>query len=162
MIRRLALTAGFAILGAVAFAPKAHAQAAPETEMVPFKGTVGSVCTLSDPREGALVQLNDDTLSSFEVAGGKLGSITVNCTNNNTISVGAPDAVDPPNGFNPVNSFADLTQNGSFFADTSGLLSSVEPGVETVLDVGMSVENDTGALPAGLYKFNVPVTATPN
>lgn len=164
MIRRLALAASFAVLGAVAFTPKAHGQAAPAAnEPVPFSGTIGSVCTLTDPQPGTLAQQGDLLASS--VPGGAVGKVTVNCTGGNEVSVGVPSPVNVPQGFTPVpnSQRASLLENGNPFTDSFGAApGSVTPGGDVVLDVDMEVINGGAVFPAGVYEYNVPVTAAPN
>ena len=75
MIRRLALTAGFAILGAVAFAPSASAQTAPAEEMVEFTGTVDSNCSFSGTTVGTLAAADEGKMLSSKVPGGSSGEI---------------------------------------------------------------------------------------
>ncbi|MGB3758617.1 MAG: hypothetical protein WBA07_19920 [Rivularia sp. (in: cyanobacteria)] len=163
MIRRLALTAGFAVLSAVAFAPKAHGQVAPAvTEPVTFEGTVGSVCTLTDPNPGVLVQAGD-ALVSRPIDGGESGSITVNCTGSNEVSVAAPTPVQVPPAFaTPLSLKAELMENGNPFADSdTGATNSVAPGIDAVLGVDMEIISGSG-FPAGVYEYDVEVTAAPN
>jgi hypothetical protein len=163
MIRRLALTAGFALLGAMALAPKAHAQAAPASETVPFEATLGSTCTLSNPLQGDLVEAGD-LLTSDPLEGGARGKIDVECTGNNTVSVAAPVEVSVPAGLSTIagSEQARLFDAGVEIADSdTGTTGSVAPGNVT-LEVEMQVIQDGAGFPPGLYQYDVEVTATPN
>ncbi len=163
MIRRLALTAGFAVLGAVAFAPKAHAQAAPVTDTVRFEATIGSVCTLTDTQPGTLAQAGDQLVSDPDLGGGGSGKITVNCTGGNEVSVAAPAEVSVPTGFTPIDLQSQLMQQDStLVADSAGTTGSVSTdGSDVILDVDMQVISGSG-FPPGTYEYDVEVTATPN
>ena len=162
MIRRLALTAGFAVLGAVAFAPSASAQVA-DTETVPFEATIGSTCTLSNPQQGDLVEAGD-LLTSNPVEGGARGKIEVECTGNNVVSVAAPVVLQVPTGFTtvPNSEQARLFDSGTEIANSdTGTTGSVAPGNAT-LEVEMEVIQNGSGFPPGLYQYDVEVTATPN
>lgn len=168
MIRRLVLTASFAILGAMAFTSKAHAQAAAAADemMVPFEAIIGSVCQLSNPIQGDLVQAGD-ALTSDPTTGGTRGKIDVECTGGNTISVAAPVAVSVPPGLSiiPGSEQARLFENGNpiSIADSDpGNTGTVIPGGAATLEVEMQVTQDGAGFPPGVYQYNVPVTATPN
>ncbi|MEM7715569.1 MAG: hypothetical protein AAF349_18685 [Cyanobacteria bacterium P01_A01_bin.68] len=165
MIRRLALTVGFAILGAVAFSPKAHGQAAtPANEEVTFEGNVGDVCTLTDVEPGTLGR-SGDLLSANPNDGGSFGKVTVNCSGPNEVSVGAPSPVNVPSGFTPnpgSQQAALLEQNGNELATSNGPSGAVTPGGDIILNVDMRVINGGGIFPSGVYEYNVPVTAAPN
>lgn len=168
MIRRLVLTTSFAILGAVAFAPKAQAQAAdPVTEQVPFEANIGSVCTLSNPLQGDLVPAGDLLTSDPAEPGAARGKIDVECTGGNIISVAAPVAVQVPPGLStvPNSEKARLFENGTAapIADSeNGITGTVTPGGITTLEVEMEVIQNGSGFPPGVYQYNVPVTATPN
>lgn len=121
MIRRLALTAGFAILGAVAFAPNAHAQTADadaqpqtatESETVPFSGTVGSTCTFTNTQRGILEASGTNSSGAsptyvtanvgvFSQGNGTAGQTTVNCSGGGSLTVAQPNPINVPSGFNP-------------------------------------------------------------
>ena len=166
MIRRLTLTAGLAVLSAVALTPKAQAQVAqPETEAVPFSGTVGSVCQFKDITPGTLAQRDPRTLESvFDPIApptGVPGRTTVNCTNGGEISVSTPTAVNVPSGFSPQDLIA-FVFNGNQVADSNGSPPIiVTSDADVPLQVGMSVRAN-GSLPAGAYEYEVTVTASPN
>ncbi|MGB3650570.1 MAG: hypothetical protein WBA41_05075 [Rivularia sp. (in: cyanobacteria)] len=162
MIRRLALTAGFAILGAVAFAPKAHGQAAPDTETVTFSGEVTSSCSFDRDKtaSGTLALENEGkTLSSV---GSGSGGTTIVCTGpGGTISVAEPMKGE----LTPAGDF-DVTatvSSGNGEQATSKDLTSFEIPINTEvpLTVDMTVTH-TEALPAGDYSYDVVVTAKPN
>ena len=163
MIRRLALTAGFAVLGAVAFAPKAHGQAAPAAqEDVMFEGTVGSVCTLSDPTPGTLALVDTDpSILSSETVGGESGTITVNCTGENQVSVTSVTAGEVPEGFTAQSAIATLSDGTNTTNSNAPTPLNVTNDADVPLDVDLVVESDT-ALPAGSYEYTVTVTATPS
>lgn len=163
MIRRLALTAGFAVLGAMALAPKAHAQAAPATEMVPFAGSVGSVCTLSNPEPGilGLTDPANPTVLDSEATDGQSGSITVNCSGENQVSVTEVTPGEVPEGFTAQSTIAKLSDGiNSTDNDASPDPLNVTNGSEVTLEVNLQVTSDT-ALPPGSYEYNVMVTAAP-
>ncbi|MEO0841425.1 MAG: hypothetical protein AAF063_21280 [Cyanobacteria bacterium J06643_5] len=163
MIRRLALTAGFAFIGAVAFTPKAHGQAAPAAaETVPFEATIGSVCTLSNPQQGDLVKAGD-LLTSNPTDGGARGKIDVECTGGNTISVAAPVEVSVPTFSKvPGSEKARVFNAGTEIANSdANLTGSVAPGNVTV-EVEMEVIQNGPGFPPGVYQYNVEVTAAPN
>ncbi len=162
MIRRLALTAGFALLGAMALAPKAHAQTSDEM-MVPFSGTVGSVCTLSNPTPGTLALVDGDlTTLDSTATDGISGSITVNCNGENQVSVTSVTAGEVPEGFTAQSTIATLF-DGTNITDNDTLTTplNVTTDTDVPLDVDLRVESDTD-LPEGLYEYNVTVTATPS
>ncbi len=159
MIRRLALTAGFAVLGAVAFAPSASAQVS-DTEDVPFTGTVGSVCTLSDPTPGtlALVEGDPTTLSSTAIDGVS-GTVTVNCNSSSTIVTSVNDSPVVPEGFNAETVTVTLSSSDAGFTEAGGLLATSDTDVP--LNVDLEVGSDA-PLPEGSYEYTVTVTATPS
>ncbi|WP_414623113.1 hypothetical protein [Calothrix sp. CCY 0018] len=167
MIRRLALTAGFALLGAVAFAPNAHAQVA-DTEPVPFTGTVGSVCTLSNPQPGTLGLVDVNTLDSnvpdSDPSGGMSGSITVNCNSNSIISAVVDENPEVPEDFDVTTSTLAATlssANAGFTSNTPSEASLTSSNTDVPVDVDLRVESTT-PLPEGRYEYNVTVTASPN
>ena len=165
MIRRLVLTAGLTVLGAIALAPKAYAQvAAPAAnEMVKFEGAVGSVCKFSGTKPGELYQVDPVTLDS-DVPEGKSGGITVNCTGENQISVAAPMPVKVPTGFT-ADALLDAKisdgTNQTYAVDGPTTPLNVTPAVDVPLTVDMVVES-TNPLPPGVYQYDVMLTATPN
>ncbi|MDY6898165.1 MAG: hypothetical protein SWZ49_08805 [Cyanobacteriota bacterium] len=161
MIRRLVLTAGFAVLGAVAFAPGASAQTAPTNETVQFEGEILSACTFTPSVDGVLVSPDARTLNST-AAGGSAGTTTVDC-NAGTITVAAP----APTGTTPTPADVTLTAtvtdttNPANTADSSG--TSFSPAAANLpLDVDMEAVAATNDLPAGIYTYDVVVTASPN
>jgi hypothetical protein len=168
MIRRLALTAGFAILGAVAFAPKAHAQAAPVTEMVPFSGEIKSSCQFNpgggDAKPGLLKpNVDGRTMSTTLGTPGETIIVCYGPTSGGTISVGTPmKGEKTPAGDFTMN--ASVTSGNGGEATSEDVTSSFEIGIdeETNLTVNMEVTTNEKRLPAGEYSFNVPVTVTPN
>ena len=160
MIRRLALTVGFAVLGAVAFEPNAQAQTA-ESETIMFSGNVGAVWTFSDTQPGTLALLDDVTLGTLPEAGGISGVTMVSCTNdNNEISVATPRQVQAPANFQG-SSTAFVSYNDET-ADSDNGDSFQVPAGESTLEVDMLVENTAGPLPDGVYEYEVTVTATSN
>ncbi len=162
MIRRLALTAGFAILGAVAFAPKAHGQAAPAAqEDVMFEGTVGSVCTLSDPTPGTLALDENPSILSSEAAGGESGTVTVNCTGENQVSVTSVTAGEVPEGFTAQSAIATLSDGTNTTNSNAPTPLNVTNDADVPLEVDLVVTSDT-PLPAGSYEYTVTVSATPS
>lgn len=164
MIRRLLLTASFAILGAMAFTSKAHGQAAPDEMMVPFEAIIGSVCQLSNPIQGNLVEAGGTLTSDPTETGAARGKIDVECTGANTISVAAPVAVQVPPGFSAASAQAALFEDGNpiAIADSIGNTGTVTTGSVATLEVEMQVTQGGGGFPPGVYQYNVPVTATPN
>jgi len=179
MIRRLALTAGFAILGAVAFAPNAQAQTAdadtekaPVTEMVPFSGKVESSCIFNfegQTTKPGFLGLSTDgkTLSSEANTGGDGATpadTTIYCygPTSGTISVGDPIATGTT-----ITSAGDLdvvaqVSNGSGTATSEDKASfDIEPDQNVNLTVNMTITS-TKRLPAGQYSYDVPIMATPN
>ena len=159
MIRRLALTAGLAVVSAVVFVPKAHAQtAAPAiNETVEFEGTVGSVCTFDGTKGGILDQPTATVLDS-ETPGGTSGQTKVNCTGGGVISVDVAPGNVPP-GFTPDNVVAKVTSGPNSADSEAGDSFDVPPG-DVNLDVDLLVE-DSDPLPPGLYQYDVMVTAAP-
>jgi len=161
MIRRLALTAGFAILGAVAFAPKAQAQnAAPSEETIMFSGTVGAVCTFSDTNPGTLSEFTGG-LTTNPQGGGTSGETTVTCTgDNNDISVAAPRRIKAPANFQGSSeAFVSYNQDT---ANSNGGPSFVKvPAGEATLQVNMEVQSN-GPVPPGAYEYEVTLTAVSN
>lgn len=161
MIRRLALTAGFAVLGAVAFAPNASAQAVDET--VQFTGTVESSCSFT-PAEAGVLALSDAKTLTSTATEGTAGTTSVNCSTGGIISVAEP----VPQGETPTGDFI-LTASVSNAIDSTLSADSDNPdssfdvnaGEEVGLNVDMTV-SDTENLPAGDYTYEVTVTATPN
>ena len=161
MIRRLALTAGFAVLGAVAFAPSASAQVAdPVQEDVTFEGTVGSTCTLTPGRPGELMPGENNSLDSFTMAEAQSGQLTVNCTGNNQISVTPPSPVTVPDGFTADTLAALVSEAGTEVTSSGTPAAPVTPGSEVLLDVDMVVGSNN-PLPPGSYEYTVTVSATP-
>lgn len=162
MIRRLALTAGFAILGTVAFAPNAHAQAAPDQETVEFTGTVESSCSFNPGGEesipGELTLDDDGTMLTSE---GSPGATTVICFGGGgTISVAEPMKGDmsPDGDFDAVA----IVSDGLAETTSEDEIPFEIPGdVEVPLLVDMEVTSDN-PLPAGEYSYDVMVSATPN
>lgn len=185
MIRRLALTAGFAILGAVAFAPNVQAQTAddqPQTgtasETVPFSGTVGSTCAFTNTQPGIL---EPDSIPSYVTANntifggqGTTGKTTVNCSNGASITVAEPNPIQVPPGFNPsvnqaivsngetvISSPGPKFDGGSWSQVGSNL--PITAGTDVPLDVGMIAGEKFGpAIPSGTYEYEVTLTATPD
>ena len=162
MIRRLALTAGFAILGAMALAPKAHAQtAAPSEEKVMFNGTVGAVCTFSGTKPGTLAQFPSG-LTTDSQGGGTEGETIVTCTgDNNNITVAAPRKVKAPANFQ--GSSIAFVSYGPQSISSDGSPNSLQvPAGDATLQVGMQVDSNGGALPPGAYEYEVTLTAVSN
>ncbi len=185
MIRRLVLTAGLAVLGAVAFTPKAHAQTAdaqPQTgtasETVPFSGTVGSTCAFTNTQPGIL---EPDQIPSYVTANntifdgqGTTGKTTVNCTNGASITVAQPNPIKVPPGFSPSvtqavvsNGETVISSPGPKFDGGSwsqvGTNLPITAGEDVALDVGMIAGEDNGpAIPSGMYEYEVTLTATPD
>lgn len=168
MIRRLALTAVLAIFGAITLAPKAQAQVAqPETEAVPFSGTVGSVCQFSNTTPGTLAQRNPTSSileSVFQPiapeAVGVPGRTTVNCTNGGEISVATPRQLSAPPGFTPQDLRAFVFDGNKVADSNGGTPIIVTSDADVPLQVGMAVIGN-GSLPAGAYEYEVTVTAAP-
>lgn len=180
MIRRLALTAGFAILGAVAFAPNAQAQDA--TQDVIFNGTIADICTFSSVTNGTLEQANrqDQWLESNQIflgEDGTSGSATLNCSQAASLTTSAPVQNEAPAGFNSTTetavarvgtNFTSASSNGAF-DDGSWSRSeapiAIEADTPTEIEVGMIAGNaakEGPAIPAGDYQFTVTLTASPN
>lgn len=163
MIRRLALTSGLAVLSAITLASKAQAQtsAAPSEETIMFSATVGSVCTFSDTKPGILGQ-SSSRLSTNSQDGGTAGETMVNCTNEpNNITVTAPRQVTAPSSFNQGQLRAFVSYGGQIASSDGGPPSLSVPAGGATLQVNMDVESN-GPLPAGLYEYEVTVTASPN
>ncbi len=162
MIRRLALTAGFAVLSTMALTTRAHAQtAAPSEETIMFSATVGSVCTFSGTKPGILGQFNS-RLSTNPQEGGTEGETVVNCTNEpNNITVAAPRRVKAPSNFNQGQSRAFVSYGGQGVSSDGSPPSLSVPAGGATLQVGMEVDSN-GPLPPGLYEYEVTVTASPN
>jgi len=174
--RHLALASALAVLSAVTFAPKAHAQ---NSTTVNFNGTVSSTCTFSNVQNGTLVQpsataeylMAESTFNNV----GTSGSVTVNCTAPSSLSISAPVKIQAPAGFNP-----DIVQAalfdlvGVFTTNGNGQFSSSLPWNAPTApipalnnlpyNVGMVVGKNanTNGLPSGTYEYQVTVTATPN
>ena len=162
MIRRLALTAGFAILGAVAFVPEAQAQnAAPSEETIMFTGTVGAVCTFSDTNPGTLGEFPGG-LTTDPQEGGTSGETTVTCTgDNNDISVAAPRRIKAPANFQG-SSEAFISYNQDTASSNGSGPSFVKvPAGEATLQVNMEVDSNGPLLP-GAYEYEVTLTAVSN
>lgn len=183
MIRRLALTAGFAILGAVAFAPNVQAQTATASETVPFSGTVGSACTFTNTQPGTLEAPGDTptfiagNVGVFSEGNGTAGQTTVNCSGGGSLTVAQPNPINVPPGFNPavmqaiVATETDvspyLSSPGARF--DGGSWSQVTPtltiptGEDLALQVAMVAGERNGpVIPSGMYEYEVTLTATPN
>ncbi len=190
MIRRLALTAGFAILGAVAFAPNVQAQTAdaqPQTatasETVPFSGTVGSACTFTNTQPGTLEAPGATptfiagNVGVFSEGNGTAGQTTVNCSGGGSLTVAQPNPINVPPGFNPAVTQAIIAVT----TDTAPYTSSPGPrfdggswsqvqasltiptGQDLPLQVGMIAgERNGSVIPSGIYEYEVTLTATPN
>jgi len=167
MIRRLALTAGFAILGAVACTPKANAQSV--NQDVPFSATVTSNCAFIGNAQAGTLSLSgpppEDPGSlgrslSSENPGGQSGQVTVNCSGGGGLSVSTPQPQTVPSGFSPDDAIATISSS-SFDArsDVQDIL-PVSGGADVDIQVDMEVFH-TGNLPAGNYSYNVTVTAAP-
>ncbi|MCJ8281544.1 MAG: hypothetical protein MJK14_17210, partial [Rivularia sp. ALOHA_DT_140] len=98
MIRHLALTASFTVLGAVAFAPNANAQSV--NQDVPFSATVTSTCAFIGNAQAGTLGLSGPppedpsspgrTLSSSTPPDGQSGQVTINCSSGGGVSVGTP------------------------------------------------------------------------
>ncbi len=173
MIRRLALTAGFAVLSAVAFAPNASAQVAIET--VKFAGTIESSCQFNRGGEtttdGSLVLINEGKTLTSKGPGGISADTTIYCngpTTTGTISVGNPiptqQAKTPAGDFNVVATVFesnDESKTASSENSSSFTLNFTDDNDPKTLFVDMEV-NSTEPLPAGEYYYDVTVTATPN
>ena len=177
MIRRLALTAGFAVLGAVAFAPDASAQT---TETVPFSGEFGSVCTFGDVQPGILAQEQSDRAwvqASSDLPGisevGQSGQTTVNCTGEASLSVSTPVETSVPPTFSGQPTYA-VVYDGT---NTTAAGTPINPGwdrptaaltipANTDVNLGVSMtageENIGPGVPSGTYEYEVTLTATPN
>ncbi len=167
MIRRLALTAGFAVLGAVAFAPSASAQVA-DDETVPFSGSVGSSCALTLPTPGILALTDTDnptTLSSdsSEAVGGQSGTVTVNCNSSSTIVTSVNENPEVPEDFivEDATSTVTLSSSDAGFTSTATGGSLTSSNTDVPVDVDLKVAS-TAPLPAGTYTYDVTVTATPD
>lgn len=176
MIRRLALTAGFAVLGAVAFAPSASAQTA---ETVPFEGTFGGTCTFSATTQGTLAQLdpNDEWFEASDGTGigttGAAGTTTVNCTSGGSLSVTAPTKTGGPAAFDTEPTYAVVFDGTNYTAAGTPLNAgwnrptaplNIPVAADTTLNVGMTAgqDNNGAGVPSGTYTYEVEVTATPN
>ncbi|MEA5420471.1 hypothetical protein VB712_14660 [Spirulina sp. CCNP1310] len=164
--RRFAIVTGLAILGAVAFMPKASAQTT--NQNVLFDITTYAACTFASPLPGTLVW-NSGTPAVVTSTGGTPATVNLTCTDPNAVlSVGLPS--------NTV---------GTLTPAVTGLLSSVAwtagtPGTATNTDgvvtgantIGVAVTNApltvnmnytaNGSIPSGTYEFTVTVTATAN
>ena len=186
MIRRLALTAGLAILGAVAFAPNAQAQVQAQngtaSETIPFSGTVGSACTFTGTQPGTLEAPGSSTFVSgnvgvFSAGNGTAGQTTVNCTNGGSLTVARPNPITVPPGFNPAVTQAIVateTDKAPYLSSPGprfdgGSWSQVIPtlaipnGEDVALQVAMIAgENNGPVIPSGNYEYEVVLTATPN
>lgn len=169
MIRRLALTASFAVLGAVAVAPKAQAQAAaPATETIQFNGAIGSVCTFKNTTAGVLVDLAGIDLTTAPDEGGTEGETTVNCTSSsNSITVSEPRQIQAPPDFveRVGRSVSEVSYNGQSAQSlsASGPATSLQvPAGDSTLKVSVFVRTEDDNVPPGIYQYEVDVTATPN
>ncbi|MBV6627342.1 MAG: hypothetical protein KI793_31115 [Rivularia sp. (in: Bacteria)] len=183
MIRRLALSAGFAILGAVAFAPNAQAQTGTASETVPFTGTVGSACTFSNTQPGTLEapgtapRFIAGNVGIFSAGNGTAGKTTVNCSNGGSLTVAQPNPISVPAGFNPAVTQAIIATETDVSPYTSspgprfdtGSYSQVQPsltiptGTDVELQVGMIAGERNGpVIPSGFYEYEVTLTAAPN
>jgi len=88
MIRHLALTASFTVLGAVAFAPNANAQSV--NQDVPFSATVTSPCEFIGNAQAGTLGLSGPTpedpscpgrtLRSSTPPAGNSGQVTLKCS----------------------------------------------------------------------------------
>lgn len=162
MIRRLALTAGLAVISAIALAPKAHAQVAagPANETVEFSGTVGSTCQFSGTKAGVL-GASPNGMATKEV--GTSGETTVNCTGGGEVSVSPPRKSDAPTNFTAapgsLKAYISDPQGETRNSDSPEPL-QVLPGANVLLKVDMEVGSE-GTLPPGVYEYEVTLTATP-
>lgn len=176
MIRRLALTAGFAVLGAVAFAPDASAQTA---ETVPFAGTFGNTCTFIGTAQGTLAQDDPDHawIEASDGTGigttGAAGTTTVNCTGGGSLSVAPPTKTGGPAAFDTEPTYAVVFDGTNYTAAGTPLNAgwtrptaplTIPAATDTALNVGMTAGDEvfTGGVPSGTYTYEVEVTAAPN
>ncbi|MCJ8278400.1 MAG: hypothetical protein MJK14_00205 [Rivularia sp. ALOHA_DT_140] len=172
MIRRLALTAGFAILGTLSFAPNANAQTvdtgkAPSTEMIPFSGKVESSCEFN-PNGGAAkpgtLKLDNGGRTLSSTVGTAGGTIIV-CygPTTGTISVGTPmKGTKTPAGDLDVMAEVKDGKGGTATSEQSTSSFEIPSDEEVNLSVDMTVTTAEKRLPAGEYSYDVPVTVTPN
>ncbi len=135
MIRHLARTAGFVILSAVAFTPKASAQSV--NQDVPFSATVTSTCAFIGNAQPGTLTLSGPppedpgsqgrSLSSTN-PGGQSGQVTVNCSGGGGVSVSTPQPQTVPAGYSPDDAIATISSS-SFDAssDVQDIL-PVSPG----------------------------------
>ena len=102
MRRRLALVSTLAVLSAVAFAPKAGAQAVPATQNVDFTANLAGTCTFTGTTAGTLA-VNGPFRNWLEAssARGTRGQTTVNCTSGGQLAVSLPVLVTGPAGYTP-------------------------------------------------------------
>ncbi|MCJ8281543.1 MAG: hypothetical protein MJK14_17205 [Rivularia sp. ALOHA_DT_140] len=157
MIRRLALTAGLTILGAIAFAPNANA----EDVKVDFSGEVPSDCTFTIPVAGELALSADKTTLDSTTDPGFAGTTTVNC-NGGTVTVAPPDPTgDTPTAGVTVSATVTNVANPAQTADSSGTNFTLNAD-NVDLSIDMQAVASIDELPAGSYTYEVSVTATPN
>lgn len=162
MIRRLVLTVGFAVASTIALTSEAQAQITPapdETELVPFNGAVGSVCTFSNTIPGAFAVFSTSLVSNAQ-AGGTPGRTTVNCSDGGQITVANPQPVNVPTGFVASSSQSEITDPNN---PLSGGNTSITVNSGAIpLEINMNLDYGGANLPSGVYEYNVPVTASPN
>jgi hypothetical protein len=178
MLRRLAFVSCFAVLGAVALAPKAGAQ-----QVVDFGGTVPSVCTFGTPVAGILAQnpaVNDSIEASGGITSGSVGTaatVSLDCTLGGKLSVGDPVQVSAPPGWVPtvqqavVENFTtpDITSSpgafgGGFWVGQPTADLTIPPVTSQSLKVGMVAGTNTNTglvVKAGIYAYTVTLTVGP-
>jgi hypothetical protein len=178
MIRRFAIAAGFAILGAAGFTSQASAQVSPP---VTFTTIVVAPCSFTGITPGTLAQRTPTTPYLEATAGisnlttGTTGTASVTCAAGGTLSVNTPTVGAVPVGYTPTNLKA-VAQIGSVQTEagtgfTGNIQFATAPLVLPIntaqtVRVGMAAGNGatgaTGALPSGSYTYNVTLTATSN
>jgi hypothetical protein len=158
MLRRSLCVSAVILAGVVGFAGSAKAQSVD----VPFAGTILNSCVLVPVATGGTLIPNDDgtVLSSSEGTGAVSGQVTITCTGGGSVSVAEPVAtlVTPTDGITLAST---LELDGETLV--GGVLGSLPIPVLTpvVATVDMTATRASG-LPAGVYTYNVLVTATPD
>lgn len=162
--------------GLAANATGAFAQAAPADGNVNFTGAVGSVCFFSNMANGSLIDSGGflesaDPFAAVNPPGSAVGTIDLECTGDVEISVGVPQdngsstdltSTSPSYGAVVADSSRNFVAAADVFNGTPNSSSSgILPGpFNDTLSVGMFVDAG-GAVPEGIYNYNVVVTATP-